>query len=91
VREVVPLNLHGAGGLIKFVGKRRRAAAVQNAGANASGARTARSVLECASPLALWAGRRAGRAEVKRRRDARGDAKLFHLFDDGRLDWLATC
>ncbi len=35
------------------VQKRRRAAAVQNAGANFDDARKARSVLECASPLAL--------------------------------------
>jgi len=40
--------------------------------------RTARSVLECASPLAFWAGGR----------DARGDAKRFHLFDDRYYDWL---
>jgi hypothetical protein len=36
------------------VGKRRRAAAVQDAGAFFGGNRTSRSVLECASPLALW-------------------------------------
>jgi hypothetical protein len=36
------------------VGKRRRAAAVQDAGALVDDARMARSVLECASPLALW-------------------------------------
>jgi hypothetical protein len=35
------------------------------------------------------AGERAGRAEVKRRRDARGGAKLFHLFDDEHFDWFA--
>jgi hypothetical protein len=28
------------------------------------------------------------RAEVKRRLDARGGAKLFYLFDDGRFDNL---
>jgi hypothetical protein len=33
--------------------KRRRAAAVQDAAANSIGPRMARSVLECASPLAL--------------------------------------
>jgi hypothetical protein len=38
------------------VGKRRRAAAVQDAGALTEDARMARSVLECASPLALWDG-----------------------------------
>jgi hypothetical protein len=38
------------------VRKRRRAAAVQDAGAFADDHRTARSVVECASPLALWAG-----------------------------------
>ena len=32
------------------------ATAVHDAGANGDGGRTARSVLECASPLALWAG-----------------------------------
>ena len=31
-------------------------------------------------------GGRAGRAEVKRRRDARGGAELFHLFDDKHFD-----
>src|SRR5208282_5091333 len=36
--------------------KRRRAATVQNAGALAEDYRTARSVLDCASPLALWNG-----------------------------------
>ena len=34
--------------------KRRRVAALQDAGALADRRRTARSVLECASPLALW-------------------------------------
>jgi hypothetical protein len=48
------------------------------------------SLLHFRSPLALWEGGRAGRAEVKRRRDARGGAKLFHLFDDEHLDWLAA-
>ena len=37
-----------------LVPKRRRAAAVQDAGALARGRRTSRSVVECASPLALW-------------------------------------
>ena len=37
-------------------GKRRRAAALQDAIAKPDGPRTARRVLECASPLALWAG-----------------------------------
>ena len=55
--------------------KRRRAAALQDARANTGGARIARSVLECASPLALWEGGR----------DARSGAKLFHLFDDEYL------
>ena len=36
------------------MGERWRATAVQDAGALADGERTARSVLECASPLALW-------------------------------------
>jgi len=36
--------------------KRWRATAVQNAGANADASQMARSVLECASPLALWNG-----------------------------------
>lgn len=52
--------------------KRRRAAALQDAGAFHDDSQTARSVLDCASPLALfWKGGR----------DARGDAKLFYLFD----------
>jgi len=39
----------------RFIGeKRRRAAALQDAGAIPDAPRTARSVLECASPLALW-------------------------------------
>jgi hypothetical protein len=60
--------------------KRRRAAAVHDAGAFADGSRTARSVLDCASPLALWADGR----------DARDNAKLFHFFDDEHFDWLAA-
>ena len=40
------------------VEKRRRAAALQDAGALTDGFRTTRSVLECASPLALWEGGR---------------------------------
>jgi predicted nucleic acid-binding protein len=38
------------------MGKRWRATALQDAGALTDDHRTARSVLECASPLALWAG-----------------------------------
>ena len=38
------------------MGERWRATAVQDAGALADDYGTARSVLECASPLALWAG-----------------------------------
>jgi hypothetical protein len=37
--------------------KRRRTTAVQDDGAFVAGCRMSRSVLECASPLALWAGR----------------------------------
>ena len=60
--------------------KRRRAAALQDAGALTGDSRTARSVLECASPLALLENRR-GRA---------GGAKLFHLFDDEHFNPLAA-
>ena len=36
------------------MGKRRRAAALQDAGADMLNAWQSRSLLECASPLALW-------------------------------------
>ena len=52
-REKFPLMVFCRPGL-PCRGKRRRAAAVQNAGAFSDDDRTARSVLECASPLALW-------------------------------------
>jgi hypothetical protein len=39
---------------IERMGKRRRAAALQDAGADMLDARQSRSVVECASPLALW-------------------------------------
>ena len=50
--------------------KRRRAAAVQDAGALTESSRTARSVLECARPLALWAG---GLVPTQRRGAGRND------------------
>ena len=46
-------------GLLIGEAKRRRAAAVQDAGALTESSRIARSVWECASPLALWEGRTA--------------------------------
>ncbi|HEY4417844.1 MAG TPA: hypothetical protein VGO57_19285, partial [Verrucomicrobiae bacterium] len=51
---------------VERVGKKRwRAAALQDAAALSEGSRTARSVLECASPLALWEWRveRTGQSE----------------------------
>jgi hypothetical protein len=57
--------------------KRRRAAALRDAGVFANESYRARSVLECASLLALWT---CGR-------DARDDTKLFNLFDDEHFDW----
>jgi hypothetical protein len=55
--------------------KRRRAAALQDATAFTDDFQTARSVLECASPLALWEGGR----------HARGGVELFCRFDGGHF------
>src|ERR1019366_3933854 len=53
----------------RFGEKRRRAVAVQDAGARNDGVRIARSVLECASPLVLWPdGRRGAAGKTCRRR-----------------------
>src|ERR1035437_6954514 len=48
------------------VEKRRRAAALQDAGALTDGSRTTRSVLECASPLALREGGRMIQSRIRR-------------------------
>ena len=50
--------------------KRWRATALQDATAFTDGPRTARSVLECASPLALWGGRYFTRSTTNELMDA---------------------
>ena len=84
-----------AGGQVKrkvcitLAEKRRRAAALQNAGALPGDSRTARSVLECASPLALWEGRWLRAGDGKK---ARGGKLFFysHFIGNSWIDFFQS-